>query len=145
MYGARLRCLFYRSRITPAGNLYIKARKKEKVSDAHVAGNLSGKHRIYLSVLGLRSVKIRTDTHVAGEANAGHEVSDENIGLLHDVHVEKVGERLDVEDGDDVGINAEEERESGGNVRPENGALVLLNSALEEGFGALEPEIVQPV
>lgn len=89
-----------------------------------------------------RSVKVSTDPDIPGELHAGHEISNENVPLLHDLHVKEVCERLGVEDGNDVRVNISEERERGRDVGAENRALVLLYSLPEELLGALEPEVV---
>lgn len=99
----------------------------------------------YLSVLWLSSIKISTNPDIAGKLDAGHEIADKNIPLLHNLHVEEVWERFGVEDGDNVWINGGEEREGGGDVGTENRAFVLLYSLPEECFRALEPEVVKAV
>ena len=96
-------------------------------------------------MLWLSSIKVSTNPDIAGELDAGHEISDENVLLLHKLHVEEVWKGLGVEDGDNVGINVVEEREGGGDVGAENRALVLVNSLPEECLRALEPEVVEPV
>ncbi|KAK4790585.1 hypothetical protein SAY86_017889 [Trapa natans] len=82
---------------------------------------------------------------IAGELDAGHEVSEEDVPFLDDVHVEEVREGGDVEEGDDVGVDIEEEREGRGDVGAEDSALVLVHALPEEGLGALEPEVLEPV
>jgi hypothetical protein len=99
----------------------------------------------YLSVLWLIGVKVSTNPDIPGELEAGHVISDKNIPLLHNLHVEEVCERLGVKDGNNVGINVGEEREGRGYVGAENRALVLLYSLPKECLWPLEPEVVKPV
>lgn len=103
------------------------------------------KESAYLRMLRFRSVLVDTDPDVSGEGNAGDKVSDEDIFLVDEVHVEEVGEGLAIEEGDDVGVHVEEEGERGRNISAEHAALVLVHSRPEEALWLLEPEIVQPV
>lgn len=96
-------------------------------------------------MLWLGGVEVSSDPNVPSELDAGHEVPHEDVPLLHQVHVEEVREGLAVEHGHDVRVDVEEERERGGHVRTEHGALVLLDPLPKERLGALEPEVVEPV
>lgn len=91
------------------------------------------------------SVLVNADSHVSGEGDAGDKVSDENILLVDEVHVEEVGEWFHVENRDYVGINVNEEGEGGRNIGAEHGALVFLHSLSEEALWLLEPEVVKPI
>lgn len=93
----------------------------------------------------LGRVKIRANPRTAGEFDAGHEVSDQNITLLDDFHVEKVREGLHIQESNNIRVHFEEERKRRGQVCSENCAVEFLDSRLEELLGALEPGIVQPV
>ena len=96
-------------------------------------------------MLRLGGIQIRTNAHTAGVGNAGHEVSDQSVRLLHNVHVEEMREGLDIKDGDDVGVDSGEEGKGWWHVGPEHGALILLYPLLEERLRTLEPEVVEPV
>lgn len=93
-------------------------------------------------MLRFRSVLVNADPNVSGEGNAGDKISNKNILLLHEVHVEEVREGVAVKDSDDVGVHVQEERERRRNVRTEHTALVLFHSLPEEALWLLEPEVV---
>ena len=96
-------------------------------------------------MLRLRRILVNPDPHVPGEGNAGDKVSDQNILLFDEFHVEEVGEGLDIKNSDNVRVNVEEEGERRRNVGAEHGALVLFRSLPEEAFRLLEPEVVQSI
>ena len=96
-------------------------------------------------MLRLGGIQIRTNAHTASEGNARHEVSDQSVLLLHDVHVEELREGLDVQDGDDVWVDSGEQGEGGWHVGAEHGALAFLYPLPEERLRPLEPEVIEPV
>lgn len=96
-------------------------------------------------MLGFCGIKISANPKPAGEIDAGHEISDENIRFLDELHVEEVAEGLDVEHRHHVRIHAGKEGERRRHVRTEHRAVVLLRSLREEIIRPLEPEILQPV
>ena len=99
----------------------------------------------YPGVLGLGGVEIGTDSNVAGVLDAGHEVADEDILLLDNIHIKEKGEGFAIEDGDYVRIDIDEEGERRRDVGTEHGALVLVDPLPEERLRALEPEVVEAV
>ena len=96
-------------------------------------------------MLGFRGIKISAGSDVIGELNTRHEVSDETVLLVDEVHVEEMRERLTVQHGHNVRVNSQKQGECRRNVGTEHRTLVLLSSLLEESFRSLEPEVVQPV
>lgn len=96
-------------------------------------------------MLRIGGILVDADPHISGEADVGDKVSDENVLLVDEVDVEEVGERFDIENCDDVGINVDEEGEGGRNIGAEHRALILLHSVLEEALRLLEPEVVESV
>lgn len=100
---------------------------------------------MYLGVLRFRSIKVSAGPEVTGELDTGHEVADKTVLLLNEVHVEEVRERLAVQHRHNVGVHAEEQRETRRDIGTEHGALVLVGPFLEERLWALEPEVVEPV
>lgn len=100
---------------------------------------------MYLGVLGFRGIKVSTGPEVTGELNTRHEVSDETVLLIDEVHVEEVRERLAVQHGHHVGVNTQKQREGRRDIGTEHRTLVLLGSFLKERLRSLEPEVVQPV
>lgn len=99
----------------------------------------------YQGMLSFRGIEISTNSNSAGEIDAGHEISDEHIGLLDDLHIEEMAEGFDVEHRHHVRIDADEEGERRRNVRPENRTVVLLHSLPKETLRSLKPRILQPV
>lgn len=96
-------------------------------------------------MLWLRSIKVSANPNISSKLDTRHEITNEDVPLLHKIHVEEVRERLGVEDSYNVRINVGEEGEGGRDVCAENRALILLNSLPEESFGALEPEVIEAV
>lgn len=94
---------------------------------------------------GLGGVQVGEDSDAAGEGGGGHEVANEDVLLVDEGRVEEVGKGLDVEDGHHVRVRPKEEGEGRGDVGAVDGALVEFDAFSEEGVGALEPEVVQPV
>lgn len=88
---------------------------------------------------------VDTDTGVAGEAEARHVVSDEDVSFVDEREVKEGGEGGAVEDADYARVDAHEERECRRHVCSEDSALVGGHSVSEEGFRALEPEVVEAV
>lgn len=95
-----------------------------------------------LGVLRLGGVLINTDPHVSGVGDAGHEISDEDVLLVYEVHVKEVRKGPAVEQSNDVWVHVQEEREGRRNIGTEHGALVLLDPLPEEHIWLLEPEVV---
>lgn len=96
-------------------------------------------------MFGFLRIEISTNPKTAGEVEAGHEISDENIRFLDKLHVKEVAERIHVEHRHHFWIDAGEERERRRHVRTEHRAVVLLHSLGEEILRPLQPEILQPI
>lgn len=99
----------------------------------------------HLSMFRLRRIEIGANPQTAGEVDSRHEISDEHIGLVDELHVEEMGERLHVQHRHNVRVHAYEQRERRGYVGPKNRAVVLADFLLEEALWPLEPEVLQPV
>lgn len=93
----------------------------------------------------LRSIKISTNPQASCKLNTGHEITNKNIFLLHNLHIKEMSKRFTVKNSNDIGVYVEKQRPRGWYVCTEHSALVLFNAFSKESFRTLEPEVVEAV